>query len=77
MGSSGISWTMCKSFAPLSRQITTPVPHDSIFLQADALPDSVVELHIVKSSEPQSTTLEECHSVLIELEPLLLSNGLN
>ena len=24
---SGISWTICKSFAPRSRQITTPVPH--------------------------------------------------
>jgi len=23
-GGSGISWTMCKSFAPRSRQITTP-----------------------------------------------------
>jgi len=27
MGGSGISWTMCKSFAPHSRHITTPVPH--------------------------------------------------
>ena len=31
MGGSGISWTICKSFAPHSRQITTPVPHHSIF----------------------------------------------
>ena len=30
---SGISWTICKS-APLSRQITSPVPHHSVFLQA-------------------------------------------
>ena len=30
-GGSGISWTICKSFAPHSRQITTPVPHHSIF----------------------------------------------
>ena len=29
----GISWTICKS-APHSRQITTPVPHHSVFLQA-------------------------------------------
>jgi len=30
---SGISWAICKS-APRSRQITTPVPQHSIFLQA-------------------------------------------
>ena len=29
-----MSWTICKSFAPCSRQITTPVPHHSVFLQA-------------------------------------------
>ena len=28
---SGISWTICKSFAPHSRQITTLVPHHSFF----------------------------------------------
>jgi len=27
MGGSGISWAICKSFAPHSRQITMPVPH--------------------------------------------------
>jgi len=30
---SGISWAICKS-APHSRQITTPAPHRSVFLQA-------------------------------------------
>jgi len=30
MGGSGISWTICKSFAPCSRQITTPVPQHFI-----------------------------------------------
>ena len=30
---SGISWAICKS-APHSRQITTPTPHRSVFLQA-------------------------------------------
>jgi len=30
---SGISWIICKS-APLSRQITMPVPQHSVFLQA-------------------------------------------
>jgi len=28
---SGIRWTICKQSAPLSRQITTPTPHHSIF----------------------------------------------
>ena len=32
MGGSGISWTICKSFAPHSRQITTAVPHHSIIM---------------------------------------------
>ena len=31
MGGSGISWTICKSFPPYSRQVTTPAPHHSIF----------------------------------------------
>jgi len=31
MGGSGISWTICKSFAPRSRQTTMPVPHHSVF----------------------------------------------
>ena len=30
---SGISWAICRS-APSSRQITTPAPHHSVFLQA-------------------------------------------
>ena len=34
---SGISWAICKS-APRSRQITTPVPHHSVFYGLDALP---------------------------------------
>jgi len=31
MGSNAISWTICKSFAPRSRQITMSVPHHSDF----------------------------------------------
>ena len=31
-GGSGISWTICKSFAPHSRQITTPLPHHSVLM---------------------------------------------
>ena len=34
---SGISWAICKT-APRSRQITTPVPHHSVFYRPDALP---------------------------------------
>jgi len=37
-GGSGISWTICKSFAPRSRQITTPVPHHSVFYRPITLP---------------------------------------
>jgi len=40
MGGSGISWIICKSFAPQTRQITTPVPHHSIFYGPDALSDA-------------------------------------
>jgi len=32
LGCSGISWTICKQSAPLSRQITTPTSHRSIFI---------------------------------------------
>ena len=34
---SGISWDICKS-ATLSRQITMPAPHHSVFYRPDALP---------------------------------------
>ena len=34
---SGISWTICKS-APRFRQITTPLPHHSVFYRPDSLP---------------------------------------
>ena len=34
---SGISWAICK-FAPHSRQITMPAPHQSVFYRPDALP---------------------------------------
>ena len=37
-GGSGISQTVCKSFAPCSRQITMPAPHHSSFYGPDALP---------------------------------------
>jgi len=31
VGCSGIRWTICKQSVPHSRQITTPIPHHSIF----------------------------------------------
>jgi len=31
LGSSGISWTICKQYAPRSRHIIMPTPHHSIF----------------------------------------------
>jgi len=34
----GISWAICKSDLPRSRQITTPAPHHSVFCRPDALP---------------------------------------
>jgi len=36
-GGSGISWTMRKSFAPRSRQITTPVSHHSFSLASNTI----------------------------------------
>jgi len=42
MGGSGISWTICKSSAPRTTQITTLAPHHSTFYRPDALPDAEV-----------------------------------
>jgi len=39
-GDSSFSWTICKSFAPHSRQITTSVPHHSDFYRPDSLSDN-------------------------------------
>ena len=33
-----MGWTICKSFAPRSKQITMSVPHHSLFYRPDALP---------------------------------------
>ena len=37
---SGISWTICKSLASRSRQITMPAPHHSVVYGLDALSDA-------------------------------------
>jgi len=46
-GGSGISWTICKSFAPRSRQITTPATHHSIFYS--------LQLFLTRNQRCQST----------------------
>ena len=53
---SGISWAICKS-APCSRQITTPAPHRSVFLQAGC-----------PSCYPKQGTLILCRFVLSLLD---------
>jgi len=40
MGGSAISWTICKSFASHSNQITKPATHHLIFHMLDALLDA-------------------------------------
>ena len=40
LGSSGISWTVCKQSEPCCRQTTTPTPQHSMFYRPDALPDA-------------------------------------
>jgi len=68
MGGSGISWTICKSFAPHSRQITMPVPHHSIFYGPDALPDAqpTVSKHWRQIGDQlrgvDSVSITVCHS---------------
>ena len=41
---SDISWTICKQFAPQSRQIATPTPHHRPDALADTQPNSVEAL---------------------------------
>ena len=63
---SGISWDICKS-APHSRQITTPAPHHSVFLQAgcpSCRPTNSVKAHY--------TLYNRC-----DLQPMADKNSLN
>ena len=55
MGGSAISWTICKSFAPHSSQITMPVPHHSVFYGLDAL--------LMPNQQCQSTVITDCHLI--------------
>jgi len=40
LGSSGMSWIICKQSAPRFRQMTTPTPHHSIFYRPIASLDA-------------------------------------
>ena len=53
---SGISWTICKLFAPRSRQITTPAPHHSIFTSRTVF--------LTPNQQCQSTKCIPCSSPL-------------
>ena len=55
---SGISWAVCKS-AYRSRQITTPAPHHSVFLQAGC--PSYHRTNSVKALKAQETTAKNLH----------------
>ena len=44
-GGSDISWTICKSFAPCSRQITMPALDHSIFYRPEALKQQILKLY--------------------------------
>jgi len=57
MSGSGISWAICKS-APRSRQITTPAPHHSVFLQTGC--PSCRPTNSVKDSKHWNFPLEVC-----------------
>ena len=67
MSGNGISWTICKS-APCSRQITTPVPHHSVFLQAGC--PSCHPTNSVKALKA-NVFYSEMHVILCRLNNLL------
>ena len=62
----GISWAMCKS-APHSRQITTPAPHNSVFLQAGC--------SFLPPNQQRQSTEGTVFSYPTISKPLLSSNG--
>ena len=59
MGGSGISWTICKSFAPRSRQITTPALHHSIFFGSDQRCTSCSPTNSVKALKAIYATMTD------------------
>jgi len=63
IGFSGISRTICKSFAPHSRQTTMPVPHHSIFYGPDALPDALPDAQPCQSTEGLGFEALQCKPI--------------
>ena len=63
-GGSGISWTICKSFAPRSRQITTPVLHHSLF--TGRMP------FLPRNQQRQSTDTSWCWWMIMRTESVSL-----
>ena len=59
MGSSGISWTICKQYAPRSRQIIMPTPHHSIFTRC--------MLFLTPNQQYQSTKGSQRHKTANEI----------
>ena len=57
---SGISWAVCKS-APCSRQITTPAPHHSVFLQVGC-PSYHIAHHVISLSCRPSYHITTCQN---------------
>jgi len=60
---SGISWAICKS-APRSRQITTPAPHHSVFLQAGC-PERMISFTTLKLEKVCSQLPKYSDSVVL------------
>jgi len=59
LGSSGISWTICKQYAPRSRQIIMPTPHHSIFTRC--------MLFLTPNQQYQSTKGSQRHKTANEI----------
>ena len=71
---SGISWTICKS-APHSRQITMPVPHRSVFLQAGC--PSCCPTNSIKAPLSMNISKQEqnrCFSQIIHISDIISVN---
>jgi len=72
VSSSGISWDICKS-APRSRQITTPAPHHSGFLQAGC--PSCCPTNSIKAPKVVGKKLMVCHCCMLCASQSAFSHG--
>jgi len=70
-GGSGISWTICKSFAPHFRHINTSTPHHQLFT-AFLLCNTMLALHMLRSlslsSVHPSVTSQYCIKTIGQIE---------